>query len=56
VPTIEALQRTAPGAHILAYVSHTNATAIQQARSAGVDKVLARSAFVTGLADILRSA
>ncbi len=36
------------------YVSHVQSDLIAAARSAGVDDVLARSAFVAQLADILR--
>src|SRR5262245_56967612 len=40
----------------LGYVSHVDAAAINAARQAGVDEVLARSAFTERLADILASA
>ncbi len=36
------------------FVSHVDADLISQARAAGVDQVLARSAFVTQLADLLQ--
>ncbi|MGE0446523.1 MAG: response regulator [Vicinamibacterales bacterium] len=39
----------------LGYVSHVDAAAIAAARTAGIDEVLARSAFVERLAEILRS-
>jgi DNA-binding NarL/FixJ family response regulator len=37
----------------LGYVSHVDAEAITAARAAGIDEVLARSAFVERLAEIL---
>ena len=37
----------------LGYVSHVDAGTIASARAAGIDEVLARSAFVEKLADIL---
>lgn len=37
----------------LGFVSHVHADAIRQARSLGIGEVLARSAFVTALPDIL---
>ena len=40
----------------LGYVSHVDAATIEAARSAGIDQVLARSAFVNQLADILTTA
>ena len=40
----------------LGYVSHVDAAAIASARAAGVDEVLARSAFTERLGDILSSA
>ena len=39
----------------LGYVSHVDSATIDAARAAGVDQVLARSAFATHLADILTS-
>jgi hypothetical protein len=39
----------------LGFVSHVDAARIQAARSVGTDEVLARSAFATGLAEILLS-
>ena len=38
------------------FVSHVQTDLIAQAREAGVDQVLARSAFVTQLAELLQSA
>jgi DNA-binding NarL/FixJ family response regulator len=40
----------------LGFVSHVQTELIQAARAAGIDEVMARSAFATGLADILLSA
>ena len=40
----------------LGYVSHVDTTAIGAARTAGIDEVLARSAFTERLGDILSSA
>jgi DNA-binding NarL/FixJ family response regulator len=40
----------------LGYVSHVDTTTIEAARAAGVDQVLARSAFVSQLGEILTSA
>jgi PleD family two-component response regulator len=42
------------GIRTLGYVSHVDTDTIATARRAGVDEVLARSAFVERLADILR--
>jgi DNA-binding NarL/FixJ family response regulator len=40
----------------LGYVSHVDTATIETARAAGIDQVMARSAFVTQLGDILTSA
>jgi DNA-binding NarL/FixJ family response regulator len=40
----------------LGYVSHVDSASIEAARAAGVDQVLARSAFVERLGDILTTA
>jgi DNA-binding NarL/FixJ family response regulator len=40
----------------LGYVSHVDSDAIAAARRAGIDQVLARSAFSDGLGEILTSA
>ena len=40
----------------LGYVAHVDTATIEAARAAGIDQVLARSAFVTQLGDILTSA
>lgn len=44
------------GIRTLGYVSHVDSTAIAAARAAGVDEVLARSAFTARLGEILTSA
>jgi DNA-binding NarL/FixJ family response regulator len=43
------------GVKTLGYVSHVDSDAIAAARQAGVDQVLARSAFTERLGEILRS-
>src|SRR5687768_6284657 len=55
---IAALKQDADLATIrtLGYVSHVDAATIDAARAAGIDQVLARSAFVNQLGDILTSA
>ena len=40
----------------LGYVSHVDTATIEAARAAGIDQVMARSAFVAQLGDILTSA
>jgi DNA-binding NarL/FixJ family response regulator len=40
----------------LGYVSHVDTATIEEARQAGIDQVLARSAFTERLAEILTSA
>ncbi len=44
------------GIHTLGYVSHVQTDTIEAARKAGVDQVLARSAFSDRLGEILTSA
>jgi CheY-like chemotaxis protein len=44
------------GVKILGYVSHADSDAIAAARKAGIDQVLARSAFTAQLGTILESA
>jgi hypothetical protein len=39
---------------VVGFVSHADSEAISQARSAGLDQVLARSRFVTVLPDLLK--
>ncbi len=45
--------RAQSAAKILAYVSHVREDAIQEARAAGVDRVMARGAFAKQVAEIL---
>ncbi len=40
---------------VVGFVSHTDVLTIQRAREAGVDRVMARSAFVAQLPDLLKS-
>jgi len=42
-------------AQVIAFASHTDAETIKAAQAAGADKVLARSAFVIQLPEILRA-
>lgn len=51
--TIAAL-KAATSAPILAYVSHVQTEAIQEAKKAGADKVIARGAFANQLAELLK--
>ncbi len=53
--TIEAAGawRTAAGRKVIGFVSHVDAATATAAKAAGVDRVMARSAFVTHLAEIL---
>jgi PleD family two-component response regulator len=44
------------GIRTLGYVSHTDTTTITAARAAGIDDVMARSAFTSQLGEILVSA
>ena len=44
------------GIRTLGYVSHVDSASIEAARQAGIDQVLARSAFVERLGEILTSA
>jgi len=57
IDTIRALKADAGLAGIAAigFVSHVRADIIDAAREAGADEVMARSAFVTRLGEILRS-
>jgi hypothetical protein len=54
--TITEMRHANNDVRIIAYVSHVNTDAIHEARDAGADKVLARSAFTQQMADILRNA
>ena len=50
---ISRLKATSP-ARILAYVSHVREDAIQEAKRAGADKVIARGAFANQLQELLK--
>jgi hypothetical protein len=45
--------RQASGAEVVGFVSHVDTAAVEQARAAGVDRVLARSRFVEVLPALL---
>jgi hypothetical protein len=49
-----AVWRAATGRPVVGFVSHVDAATATAARSAGVDRVMARSAFVTQLVEILQ--
>jgi CheY-like chemotaxis protein len=54
----EVLQRLAAdpalrGLHTVGFVSHVHADLVRRARDLGISQVMARSAFVAGLADLL---
>lgn len=51
-PTVAAVK--ALSVPLLAYVSHTEERAIEEARTAGADRVLARGAFAKQLPEILK--
>ena len=46
---------THPEAEVIGFVSHVDADTIQRARTAGLDHVLARSAFVDQLPKLIRA-
>jgi DNA-binding NarL/FixJ family response regulator len=58
IDTVATLKRDAELAPMrtLGFASHVQTELIHAARTAGIDEVMARSAFAAGLADILRSA
>ncbi len=58
IETVTAMKRDAELASIrtLGFVSHVHTGLIEAARDAGIDEVMARSAFVMRLADILLAA
>ncbi len=47
--------RERTGKPVVGFVSHVDTATIAAARDGGIDRVLARSAFVTQLADLLRN-
>lgn len=54
IEIISALTSARPGLRIVGFVSHVNADRIREARASGPVDVMARSAFVTALPDLLR--
>lgn len=50
---IRAVKARRPEAHVVAYFSHVQTAQAQEARAAGADEVLPRSAFVERLASLL---
>jgi DNA-binding NarL/FixJ family response regulator len=54
VAAIRALKRMAEPPIVVAWGSHVDAEALEAARAAGADRVLARSAFTRRLPDLLR--
>lgn len=50
---VGAAREAAPGATIVAFGSHVETEALQAARAAGADRVLARSAFVRALPSLV---
>jgi len=51
--SIRALRESESAARLVAYASHMDAAAIRAARDAGADEVLARSAFVKRLPELM---
>ena len=54
VAAIRALKRMSEPPIVVAWGSHVDAAALEAARAAGADRVLARSAFTRRLPDLLR--
>ncbi len=56
IPTITALKadKGLAGIRTIGFVSHVQADLIASARAAGIDEVLARSAFASRIADVLQ--
>lgn len=50
------VRERAPGAAVVAFGSHVETAALRAAREAGADRVMARSAFVRELPEIVREA
>ena len=55
VATVAALRAAWPELRVIGFVSHVHAERIRDARAAGATEVMARSAFVNGLQDLLRA-
>jgi DNA-binding NarL/FixJ family response regulator len=53
VATVTALRAAWPQLRVLGFVSHVHADRIREARAAGASEVMARSAFVNTLPDLL---
>ena len=53
VSTVTALAAIAPPPRVVGFVSHVHAERIREARAAGNVEVMARSAFVTALPELL---
>ena len=53
VATVTALAAIAPPPRVVGFVSHVNAERIREARAAGNVEVMARSAFVNALPELL---
>lgn len=53
VATVAALRAAWPSLRVLGFVSHVHADRIRDARAAGATEVMARSAFVNALPDLL---
>ena len=51
---IRAVKELHPAARVVAFFSHTQTELLEQARAAGADDILPRSAFVQRLPDLLR--
>ena len=56
VAVIERIRATKNGLRIVGFLSHVQVELAQQARAAGCDEVLPRSAFTKNLAEILSAA
>lgn len=56
IPVVTALRSAWPALRIVGFVSHVHTERIRDARAAGATDVMARSAFVNGLAALLTEA
>jgi DNA-binding NarL/FixJ family response regulator len=55
VATVSALRAAWPALRVVGFVSHVHAERIRDARAAGATEVMARSAFVNALPELLRA-
>ena len=55
IAAVEVAVSASPRPQVLAYVSHVRADLVAAARAAGADQVMARSAFVAKLEQIVRT-